>query len=380
MPQNYRFRYLSGVSYVTASNVQSINISVGRQQQLQQYSASQARIEIRYATGFASPIPEFVAGTKVIIDNATSGLDMWVGRINNVSVQYGIPYSGGVGNADRLTITCEGAFAPLGRMQGDGYALSAGALATQLSTASTESGVALSVAGSSNPSLSAYTVNGTWADWVQLAALTTNARIIDGIGFDQVTLWSPNYVYTSAINFSDTANNATNQVFDNIEFASWADNYYTQVTVDPDALSPVTATKVGAGEPFRTYKVNTLHSSTSQATDYANYLLGNYDNPDFALTAISCLAEAQSTFKLDSISYQSGTVPIVNPMFAWCIGTQVNVTFRGTTFTCIIEGATMSATPASSRYTFYVSGADLNAYLILDNAVFGKLDSNKLGY
>jgi hypothetical protein len=169
-------------------------------------------------------------------------------------------------------------------------------------------------------------------------------------------------------------------VFDNIEFASWADNYYTQVTVDPDALSPVTATKVGAGEPFRTYKVNTLHSSTSQATDYANYLLGNYDNPDFALTAISCLAEAQSTFKLDSISYQSGTVPIVNPMFAWCIGTQVNVTFRGTTFTCIIEGATMSATPASSRYTFYVSGADLNAYLILNNAVFGKLDSNKLGY
>jgi hypothetical protein len=108
-------------------------------------------------------------------------------------------------------------------------------------------------------------------------------------------------------------------------------------------------------------------------------LLNNYDSADFALTSISCLAEAQNTFKLDSIAYQT-TGPTVNPMFAWCIGTQVNVTFRGTTFTCIIEGATMTATPASSRYTFYLSGADLNAYLRLNNAVFGQLDYNKLGY
>jgi hypothetical protein len=27
-----------------------------------------------------------------------------------------------------------------------------------------------------------------------------------------------------------------------------------------------------------------------------------------------------------------------------------------------------------------LSGADLNAYLILDNTVFGTLDNNKLGY
>jgi hypothetical protein len=61
-------------------------------------------------------------------------------------------------------------------------------------------------------------------------------------------------------------------------------------------------------------------------------------------------------------------------------GVQVTVTFRGTVFTCIIEGVSITATPESSRYTFYLSGADLNAYLILDNTVFGKLNENKLGY
>jgi len=40
----------------------------------------------------------------------------------------------------------------------------------------------------------------------------------------------------------------------------------------------------------------------------------------------------------------------------------------------------VSATPAGASYTFFVSGADLNSYLILDNATFGKLDSNRLAY
>jgi hypothetical protein len=40
----------------------------------------------------------------------------------------------------------------------------------------------------------------------------------------------------------------------------------------------------------------------------------------------------------------------------------------------------MSATPAGARFTFYLSGADLNAYLLLDELTLGRLDSNKLGY
>jgi hypothetical protein len=56
------------------------------------------------------------------------------------------------------------------------------------------------------------------------------------------------------------------------------------------------------------------------------------------------------------------------------------VTFRGTTVTCLIEGISLTATPEGARYTYDVSGADLNNYLVLDDAVFGKLDNNKLGY
>jgi hypothetical protein len=101
-------------------------------------------------------------------------------------------------------------------------------------------------------------------------------------------------------------------------------------------------------------------------------LLSNYSTAKFAITSITCQGEAQSSFQLDKIG--------VNGEFGKTIGRQVSVTFRGTTFQCIVEGVTMSATPAGSSFTFFLSGADLNAYLRLDNTVFGKLDFNKLGY
>ena len=62
------------------------------------------------------------------------------------------------------------------------------------------------------------------------------------------------------------------------------------------------------------------------------------------------------------------------------MGMRVIVEFRGTTFNCIIEGVTISGTPEMSRYTFALSSAEQNNYLILDETIFGRLDFNKLGY
>jgi hypothetical protein len=121
--------------------------------------------------------------------------------------------------------------------------------------------------------------------------------------------------------------------------------------------------------------VNTLNASTSQATDYANYLLNNFTAAPLAITSFSCLANAQNFFKLWNLATSGGSLEI-----GTCVGAQVSVAFRGTTYQCIIEGAAFSAVPGEARYTYYVSPADQNAYLILNNATFGKLDFNRLGY
>jgi hypothetical protein len=371
MPQNYSVEISpDNVTFTALTNVQDITINIGRQRQLDAYSASTGSVTMRYPTGYASPITNLVSGNFVRIKNLTSAYTLFTGVINNVDASYGIPYAGGVGQADFLTFSIEGTFARLGRSQGNDYSMAANTLTNQVANCSTQSGITVTSTNTYQNSMAATTVSSTWGDWLNKVLVTMNGRMHDGFTPGVVYIYSPFDSVLADVNFSDTTNNATNQVYDQINFGSYADNYYRQVTVDPENFAAATVQTGSA--PYRTLLTNTFNASTSQATDYANYLLQNYDTQGQALLSISCFAEAQKTFKLDALT-GSGSLAIYP-------GTQVTVTFRGTVFTCIIEGVSMTATPESSRYTFYLSGADLNAYLKLDNTVFGRLDYNKLGY
>lgn len=375
--QSYTVSYSTdGTTFTDLTNVQNITINAGRQAQLQAIQATTATVELRYPTGFASPIAALVAGTIIRIRNTNTiypypNAPMMFGRISNVTAVYGIPYQGGVGQSDYLTISVEGSFAALGRMQGENYAITSTDLAAQCVEATTETGLDISKDGP-NTAIAPTTVSGTWGDWLAQVALTINGRLHDITLTDRITLLSPFAQNIPTTGFSDVANNINNQVYNAITFDSLSDNFYTQITVDPQDFAAVTVTKVGATAPFRTYQVNSLSASTGNATDFANYLLGNYQDPTFSISSITCSAEAQNVFQLDG--FENG------PNFSDFMGMQVNVTFRGSVFACLVEGVTMSATPAGASFTYYFSGADLNAYLLLGNPVLGQLDNNRLGY
>lgn len=254
-------------------------------------------------------------------------------------------------------------------MSGQSYAMAAGNFGVQLMTAQAQSG--MSITSDFGPDMGAATISSTWGDWLNQALVTLNGRMVDCLYQDTISLRGPYTSYTCTVNFSDTANDATNQIYDHASFGSWSDNYYTQITVDPADYAAQTVMKAAAVPPYRTYTVNTLSASTGQALDQANFLLGQYQTQKFALTSVSCSAEAQASFQLPTMGLTD---------FGYLVGSRVSVTFRGTTYYSIIEGVSLTATPASSRYTYYLSGADLNNYLILGNAVFGRLDYNRLGY
>lgn len=370
----YNATFPSG-SFTTLGNVQSITFRGGRRSQLDAYNASTATVIARYPSGFASPITALVPGTaiEILSPGLTYPYGIY-GKIRNVNVTYGIPYTTSVGAADYIELEIEGAFAEAGRMSGASYSMAAGTLATQIATMNAQTGLTASVWASTygtTPAMAATTINGTWGDWVNSSLVSINGRLADFGAIGGINVRPYFTLATCTVNFSDTANNATNQVYDQIRFDALADNYYTQVQVDPESFSVQTATKVGATTPYRTLTVNTLNASAAQAADLATFLLSQYGTQKFAISQISCVAEAQNSFKLDRMGL-TGTQEL--------IGAKVNVAFRGTTYTCIIEGVSFTATPEGARWTYDVSGADLNNYLILDDAVFGKLDNNKLGY
>jgi hypothetical protein len=372
-PGNYVVNYYPTFpgTFTALSNVQEITFRGGRRSQLDAYNASGGTIIARYPSGYATPITALVPDTliEILTPNITAYPYGIYGRISNVNVTYGIPYGSSVGPADYIEISFEGAFARAARMAGNGYSMAAGTLTDQIVTMNLQTGL---TANSAAPQqMAATTINGTWGDWVNSSLVSINGRMADFGGGGSFFIRSPYVSATCTVNFSDTANNATNQAYDTLRFDALADNYYTQVQVDPESYTIQTVTKAGATTPYRTLTVNTLNSSAAQASDLATFLLSQYQTQRFAISQISCSAETQNSFKLDTLGLADTQV---------LIGAKVNVTFRGTTVTCIIEGVSITATPEGARYTYDVSGADLNNYLVLNDAVFGKLDNNKLGY
>jgi hypothetical protein len=366
-----RAYYDIGAGEVEITNVLDITCNIGRQAQLNAYRANTAEINIRYPSGYASPNAAFVPGTEIRIttdqpDTPGMGRQVFRGEIADVKVTYDKPYASSTGPGDILTLTCESYFATMGRTEGLGFALTAQTLNTQLGYVQTQFNTATlaSVTGfGDTTSFPATTLNNTVADYLNLVALTMNGRIHDAgpsvglIIFNQY--YKPASVYG---NFSDDGTESSK--YTEITFDSLADNYYTQITVDPESYAQQTVQTGSA--PYRSYLVNTLNASTGQALDYANYLLSTYKDPQLAISSFRVFLNDTTT----------------NPTFGCTgLGTAIYVKFRGTTYNCIIEGATFSGTPDGGVYvTYYVSGEDLNNYLLLDNAVYGKLDNNKLGY
>jgi hypothetical protein len=366
------YQVMYGATYATMTNVatdvQSVSLNIGRRRQLDQYNANTGSVTMRYPTGYVTPNALWITGTYVEIKvRLDTGLytSLFTGRITDATVEYGIPYAGGVGNADYVTITMESHFAEWGRLQGNNYAMPADTYGGQLNRASAQTGL---TAGANSQygyftAMPATTISSTWGDWLNKTVLTMNGRIRD-IG----NFISPvNQYYKFAGNhgdFSDTTNDEFFHRYEKIEFSSYADNYYTQVNVVPESYATQTV-QTGA-IPYRTYNVNTLNSSTAQALDYATYLLSTYQTPLIGIESVTC-----------NLNMQIDKLPAYG---ADEVGKSVSVLFRGTTYNCILEGMAWSGTPQQSSATFYFSAADLNNYLVLDNTVYGKLDSNKLGY
>lgn len=380
--QSYKVYYgKQSVGLTELTNVQSINFTVGRRNILDQYNASTATVVMRYPTGYASPIAALIPGTPIQIKNAATGYRIFFGTINDAQVNYGMPYSGGVGNADYMTLSIVGAMAEWGRRNTTAQAYAANSVVAQLTDVDIATNLVAEWYGNAAggyPNVSATTVSTNYGDYLNELAVTRNSRINDvtdysgaSVDYPRVVIIDPYLTWFLDVAMSDTLNNTTNQVYDKIEFSSLSENYYTQVIVRPEAVATQT-TQTGSA-PYRTYSVNTLSASTTDALGYAEMLLNLFSDPAVQITSISCLANAQNVYQLDRLNLPGYSAIDL-------IGSTLTIGFRGATYTAIIEGYTFSATPGEARYTYYLSTTNYGAFLELGNTITGRLDYGRLGY
>jgi hypothetical protein len=370
--------YYTSSAWVSIPNLVSLNCTIGRKQITDSFAASNSTFVFRYPTGFVSPLADLNIDIPIRFrtPNNLTGEPSWSGFIKDASVEWGKPFNAGVGQADYLTIVAEDAFALWGRVIGDGLALGAGTASGTISVATANYGLAWNGNVTSEP-VGASTVTGSFMDWTQKIINTIQGRPLNG--WNQPTALDaaqPPTAYLArnaeiqdaTVQFSDTTNDATNRIYDQLTFDSLSDNYYDQVLVKSPGLADQTAETGSA--PYRTFTVETFSNSTSQMDDIANYVLTIAQGQVIAPSSVSAVTSGQHTQNLDTLG---GT------RFITTILKMVKIVFRGTTYYSRVEGATMSADPEQTRVTYYLSPQQANLWFVLDSAVSGVLNQNRLG-
>jgi hypothetical protein len=155
-----------------------------------------------------------------------------------------------------------------------------------------------------------------------------------------------------------------------------SDLFYNRVSVDREGGTEQTATNAanGAADGFRSLSLSGLLQSTdTQALDMAQYLLSLYEEPETRVKSILVKLEGLSTTEQDQV-------------LTLDISSLVSVTFKPNNVgdaidaLCVVVGVQHSIGPAFHHVTLHLSDVSRQAVFILDDPVFGRLDSNALAF
>lgn len=371
------FEYYNGSSWVAIPNAQEISWSWGRRTITEPKASSQAEIRGRTGTSF----PSLKVGQLVqfkIDDTVRGGTAIFGGQLVDLKINYGQ-----VANMDTYIINIEGPWARAGRYFDD-FTLTAGDSTAEawdnytetlpppgqdgVFTFTTSSIVPVPIADVTSK-VSAYSENTSLAQVLQLIADTEVGRIIekqlhDSLDQDIDLQLRSNLDELPINTFTDVPGDwATAYTYNSLEFRALSDTFGDRVEIDPVALSVVSA-----GTGTRTQRFESVDETGTQAQAHAEYVLN----------LLAATGEVPYSIRTQAIAQTEDD--LVDYFSQFINGYKVNVVFRGSTFAAIVEGGTARATPDNVTGTLFLSGQDQNAYLILDDATFGKLDENKLGF
>ena len=356
-----------GASYATTlADVQSVSINLGRQWIVDGYSAGTAQITSRNISAWTTA-PQ--VGDQIRI--SASGTIVFGGRITDVEIFYG-----NLTSMDYAVITCESFLSLMGRRNLVSLSLAQGLTSTQITTVINTAYSTMSTAiqaGSSTAVAQTYTGNALEA--LNTLAITEVGRFAEtfistteGLRFMGRGDFNPT-APTIALSDADTSLIQ----YEQINFRSTTENYYTRVTINP--LTVASQTNNNGSAPYFTLELSTYDYNTLQADSLSQYYLNQFSSKTATPTSFvssysqQTTAAAQTAF-LNAIGFGS------------IIGAKASQVFRGTTYNTIIEGLTINADigDGDTRVEWYCSAQDLNAYLILNDAIYGKLNQNRLGF
>lgn len=346
-----------------AGSIQSLVWTTGRQNISDQWTGGQCTIYGRTTLTY----PPVVGGRVQVelVRSSDSDAAYFYGFISDFRVVYGI-----VSSMDTWEMRIEGPMARAGRATGTVTTTASAStydMAVSIKTGLTGTIITTVPAAGWGSTTSAQTfTNAQFSEIVNTLAQTEQGHVVESV--DTTTSWDPQLILAgrNATGYGSTvatfADDGTGKEFYEIEFLSAAYNYGSKVIVSATGLADQSS---GTGTYTQTF--STINATTGQAADLAGYIKTELDLATAVPFALRYRQAAKTPASAD-LSQQSR------------VHQNVTVKFRGSTYQCRIEGSTLSASPDGGYIcTLYLSSSLQNAWLVLDDAVYGKLDTGKLG-
>jgi hypothetical protein len=392
-------------AWATIDDVQDLSCFVGRQTSVDQWSVSSCSIRARYPNGFASPLVSLQADTwlRWFAPNSTFDPDTdtfnpaWVGLIKNVRLDIGIPWDSGndVGVSDYLIIEAEGSLSRWGRFSGQLPII----VSPSFKSTMDELNDFYDLTGFRNevyvPEVGLAEINYddqqqyVFSQWLFEATNGMLAIVCDGVpyqndfatsltaqfGEPSTSIFPQSSVEISDVSFSDTTNDSSHRVFQQIEFEGLADTFYNEINVTSQQGGSATAKlpSLNLLSTYRTLGVSTLNVDEGDCQALADSLLNKYSVTDVKVSRLVAVASAQDTQNLNNLD-------ITDLPFGFLSRFRVQIDVRGETFYGQIEGVQLSATPTDSVFTYYLTGVESLADFTLDSAEYGELDDDRLAF
>jgi hypothetical protein len=371
---------LGGVTFVDLTSiVESVNITRGRNRQLDQFNAGTATIafnnqtEILNPTNTASPYYPFVL-PRCPVQILANGIPIYTGLVTDWNLDYDIS------NKDMMYASCADNFTVLANQALNAVTPSAQATGTRINTI-----------------LDLTEINYQGARSIDTGSSTLGAFAIDQDTvclnyLQQVNTSEQGYLFMSAngtLTFkgrSSVLNPVAGATFNTdgtgLPYQTLVNQYgdellYNYIITQSPAGGVQTTSSANSIALYQAQQyalTNLLNSTTTEVAGLGNYLLGKYQNPVLRFTGLSTQLTAVSSTD-QNIALTLDLTSICSVVKNFVVGTPDTETQ-----TLIVSGVSHNITPGSHIISYTFESTDGNQYLTLDDTIFGTLNNNLLSF
>jgi hypothetical protein len=384
---------LGGIQFVDLTTlVQSVNINRGRSRQLQEFNTGTATVSFWNKSraldplNTASPYWNTNAGMTGIVPRLpirilANGIPIYTGLIQDWNVDYDL------GNNDIVYATCGDDFTVLASNTLLDHTVTAELTGARINTVLNYTEVLYQ--GPRNIGTGSSTLGAT--------ASSADFSIQQGTSLlnylQTVTTSEQGYLFVAAdgtLTFKgrgQVLNPITTAVFSGdpavgVPYQTLMNEFgdellYNVVITESPAGGPFTATDSASVAQYQaqTYsQTSLLNAASSEVEGLGQYLLGKYRQPVLRFNGLTTQLLALDDAK-QNICLDLDLTDVCSVIKHFAVGTPSSVEQ-----TVIVTGISHNITPGSHIVAYTFESSDGNAYLTLDDAVFGTLDNNLLAF